>query len=145
MAQRFGVTAGFSDHTMGITAPIAAVALGAKILEKHFILDRNIGGPDCEFSLNKQEFAEMVRAVRDTEKLLGRADYSMTEKKMKNRCFSRSLYIAKDIKTGEKFTEENIRSVRPGYGAHPKYLDEILGTAAERDYSFGERFEREEK
>jgi len=81
----------------------------------------------------------MVKAIRDTEKLIGKVDYSMTEKKQKSRQFSRSLYVAKDIKKGELFTEENIRSVRPGYGKHPKYLDEILGEKAKKEYSFGNR------
>jgi len=141
MAETFGVISGFSDHTLGITAPVVATTLGAKVIEKHFILDKSIGGADADFSLDKQAFAEMIQAVRDTEKLLGKVDYSMTEKKKKSRQFSRSLYVAKDIKKGEVFTEENIRSVRPGYGMHPKYLKDILGKKAERDYEFGERFE----
>jgi pseudaminic acid synthase len=140
LAQRFDVTVGFSDHTLGTTAPIAATALGAKVIEKHFILDKSIGGADAEFSLDKEEFAQMVQAVRDTEKLLGKIDYSMSEKKEQSRQFARSLYVAKDIKKGELFTEENIRSVRPGYGMHPKYLKEILGKTAHKDYEFGERF-----
>ncbi|RUM67048.1 MAG: pseudaminic acid synthase, partial [Sulfurospirillum sp.] len=122
--------------TLGITAPIAAVALGAKVIEKHFILDKSIGGPDADFSLDKNEFAQMVKAVRDTEKLLGKVDYSMSEKKQKSRQFSRSLYVAKDIKKGEILTEENVRSVRPGYGLHPKYLKEILGKCASEDIAF---------
>jgi len=140
IAETFGVISGFSDHTLGITAPIVAVSLGAKVIEKHFILDKSIGGPDADFSLDKEEFAEMIKAVRDTEKLLGKIDYSMTEKKKHSRRFSRSLYVAKDIKKGEKFTEENIRSVRPGYGMHPKYLKDILGKVSEKDYEFGDRF-----
>jgi len=139
LAQTFGVISGFSDHTLGSTAPIVAVTLGAKVIEKHFILDKSIGGADAEFSMNKQEFKEMVKAIRDTEKLIGKVDYSMTEKKQKSRQFSRSLYVAKDIKKGELFTEENIRSVRPGYGKHPKYLDEVLGEKAKKEYSFGNR------
>ena len=139
LAETFGVVSGFSDHTLGVTAPIVAVTLGAKVIEKHFILDKSIGGADADFSMDKEEFAEMVKAIRDTEKLLGKVDYSMTEKKKKSRQFSRSLYIAKDIKKGEKFTQENIRSVRPGYGLHPKYLKDILGTTAQQDYTFGER------
>ncbi len=139
LAETFGVVSGFSDHTMGITAPIAAVALGAKVIEKHFILDKSIGGPDADFSLDKEEFAQMVKAVRDTEKLLGKVDYSMTEKKKKSRQFSRSLYVAKDIKKGEVFTEENIRSVRPGYGMHPKYQKDILGKKADSDLFKGMR------
>jgi len=139
LASRFGVVAGFSDHTLSTTAPITAVALGAKVIEKHFILDKSIGGPDADFSLDKTEFAQMVQTVRDTEKLLGRVDYSMNEKKQKSRQFARSLYVAKDIKKGETFTEANIRSVRPGYGMHPKHLKEILGKKAQRDYEFGDR------
>lgn len=141
LAQTFGVIAGFSDHTLGTTAPVVATTLGAKVIEKHFILDKSIGGPDADFSLDKQEFADMIKAVRDTEKLLGKVDYSMTEKKKKSRQFARSLYVAKDIKKGEVFTEENIRSVRPGYGMHPKYLKDVLGKVAEKNYKFGDRFE----
>jgi len=141
LAQTFNVVSGFSDHTLGSTAPIVAVSLGAKVIEKHFILDKSIGGADAEFSMDKKEFSDMIKAIRDTEKLLGKVDYSMTEKKKKSRQFSRSLYVAKDIKKGEKFTEENIRSVRPGYGMHPKYLSNILGEIADRDYVFGDRFE----
>jgi len=141
IAETFGVVSGFSDHTLGLIAPIVAVTLGAKVVEKHFILDKSIGGPDAAFSLDKQEFKEMVQAVRDSEKLLGKIDYSMSKKKRQSRCFSRSLYIAKDIKKGELFTEENVRSVRPGYGMHPKYLQKILGKTATRDYQFGDRFE----
>ena len=140
LAQTFGVIAGFSDHTLGSTAPIAAVTLGAKVIEKHFILDRSIGGADADFSMDKKEFADMVQAIRDTEKLLGKVDYSMSEKKKKSRQFARSLYVSKNIKKGEMFTEENIRSVRPGYGMHPKYLKDVLGTIAQRDFEFGERF-----
>lgn len=139
LSQTFGVIAGFSDHTLGITAPIVATTLGAKIIEKHFILDKSIGGPDSEFSLDKKEFEEMIKAVKDTEKLLGKVDYSMTEKKKKSRQFARSLYISTNIKKGEIFTEDNIRSVRPGYGLHPKYLKNILGKVAEKDYEFAER------
>jgi len=140
LAETFGVISGFSDHTLGITAPIVASTLGAKIIEKHFILDKSIGGADADFSLNRQEFGEMVQALRDVEKLLGKVDYSMTEKKKKSRQFSRSLYISCNIKKGELFTEKNIRSVRPGFGMHPKFLKDILGTKANKDYSFGDRF-----
>ncbi len=139
LAQTFNVISGFSDHTLGITAPIAAVTLGAKVIEKHFILNKNIGGPDASFSMDKGEFSQMVKAVRDTEKLLGNIDYSLTEKKKQNRQFARSLYISKDIQKGELFSEENIKSVRPGYGKHPRYLNEILGTKAQKDYKFGDR------
>jgi pseudaminic acid synthase len=139
LAQTFGVISGFSDHTLGTTAPIVATTLGAKVIEKHFILDKSIGGADADFSLDKQEFSDMIKAVRDTQKLLGNIDYSMAPKKKQSRQFSRSLYVSKDIKKGEVFTEENIRSVRPGYGMHPKYLKDILGIIATRNYEFGER------
>lgn len=142
MKETFGVEVGFSDHTLGVTAPIVAVTLGAKVIEKHFILDKSIGGADCEFSLDKKEFKLLVDVIRDTEKLLGIVDYSLDEKKQKQRRFSRSLYVCKDIKKGEKFTLENIKSVRPGYGLHPKYLNEILGKTSLKDYKFGDRVEK---
>jgi len=130
LAETFGVVSGFSDHTLGTTAPVVATTLGAKVIEKHFILDKSIGGADADFSLDKKEFSEMVQAVRDTEKLLGKVDYRMTEKKKKSRQFSRSLYVAEEIKKGEVITEKNVRSVRPGYGLHPKYLKAIIGKKA---------------
>lgn len=142
MKETFGVEVGFSDHTLGVTAPIVAVTLGAKVIEKHFIIDKSIGGADCEFSLDKKEFKLLVDVIRDTEKLLGIVDYSLDEKKQKQRRFSRSLYVSKDIKKGEKFTLENIKSVRPGYGLHPKYLNEILGKTSLKDYKFGDRVEK---
>lgn len=131
--------AGFSDHTLGITAPITAVALGAKVIEKHFILDRAIGGADASFSLDEEAFTQMVQAVREAEKLLGKPTYHTDEKTIKGRQFSRSLYVAKDIAKGDVFSEENIRSVRPGYGLHPKYLKDILGKSAKKNLSFGDR------
>jgi len=143
LSERFGVISGFSDHTLGITAPIAAVALGAKVIEKHFILDKAIGGADASFSLDVEEFSHMVQAVRDTEKLLGKPSYNLDEKNIKGRVFSRSLYVAKDIAKGEVLSEENIRSVRPGYGLHPKYLNDILGKYAKVDLYFGERVTKE--
>ena len=137
LAETFGVISGFSDHTLGTTAPVVATTLGAKIIEKHFILDRSIGGADADFSLDKHEFSEMIQAVRDAEKLLGKVDYSMTEKKTKSRQFSRSLYVAEDIKAGEIITERNVRSVRPGYGLHPKYLKDVIGKKTVRDLEKG--------
>ena len=142
MKETFEVEVGFSDHTLGITAPIVAVTLGAKVIEKHFILDKSIGGADCEFSLDKNEFSLMVQTIRETEELIGTVDYSLNAKREKQRRFSRSLYVSKDIKKGEIFTLENIKSVRPGYGLHPKYLNEILGKIALKDYKFGDRVEK---
>jgi pseudaminic acid synthase len=142
LAEIFRVTSGFSDHTIGSTAPIAAVALGANVIEKHFVLDKSIGGVDAEFSMDREEFAQMVKEIRGTENLLGGVDYSMTKKKKQSRRFSRSLYVAKEIKKGDIFTTENIRSVRPGYGTHPKYLKDILGKVSQKDYKECDRFEK---
>ena len=139
LAKRFNVISGFSDHTLGSTAPIVAVSLGAKVIEKHFILDKSIGGADAEFSMDAKEFKEMVLKIRDAEKLLGKVDYSMASKK--SREHSRSIYVSKDIKKGEILSKENIKSVRPAYGMHPKYLNKVLGTKAKKDYKFGDRFE----
>lgn len=144
LAKRFGVIAGFSDHTLGITAPVTAVALGAKVIEKHFILDKAIGGADASFSLDLEAFTLMVQAVRDTEKLLGKPTYNTNEKTIKGRQFSRSLYIAKDIAKGEVLSEDNIRSIRPGYGLHPRYLKDILGKRAKENLHFGERLYKED-
>jgi pseudaminic acid synthase len=125
--QRFKVKSGLSDHTLGIEAPMIAVAMGATVIEKHFILDKSIGGADAHFSLDEKEFEKMVTAVRLTEKMMGEVDYEMTESKKKSREFSRSLFIVKDVKKGELISNENIRSIRPGFGLHPKFLSEIIG------------------
>lgn len=127
ITETFDVIAGLSDHTMGVAVPVAAVALGAKVIEKHFILNRNLGGPDSAFSLEPEEFAFMVKSVRDAEQALGKVSYELSEKTKKSREFARSLFVVKDIKAGEIFTTENIRSIRPGYGLHPKYLRDIIG------------------
>ena len=137
LAETFGVVAGFSDHTLGITAPIAAVAMGAKVIEKHFILDKSIGGPDASFSLDVNEFKAMVQAVRNTEMLLGGISYDLTETIRKSRQFSRSLFVVEDIAKGEVITEKNVRSIRPGFGMHPRYLQEILGKGAARSLQKG--------
>lgn len=138
MAKRWGVKSGLSDHTIGDICPCAAVTLGATVIEKHFITDRSIGGPDASFSMNKEEFALMVKRIRETEAALGKVSYELTDKIKKDRHFSRSLFACADIKKGELFTEKNIRSVRPGDGCSPKYLPELLGTPSNRDYKFGE-------
>ena len=127
LANRYGVISGLSDHTMGSTVPIVATALGAKIIEKHFILDRSIGGPDASFSMNEQEFTAMVKAVREAENAIGVVDYKLTDKQRKGRDFCRSLYVVEDINTGGILTEKNIRSIRPGFGMHPKHYKKILG------------------
>ncbi|HLO54154.1 MAG TPA: pseudaminic acid synthase [Saprospiraceae bacterium] len=139
LAERFGVVAGLSDHTMGSTVPIVATVLGAKIIEKHFILNHDIGGPDAEFSMDENEFTAMVNAVRDAEKAIGVVDYNLTPKQRKGKDFARSLYVAEDIEEGEVFTEKNVRSVRPGFGLHPKYFREILDQPSPRSYKKGDR------
>ena len=143
LAERFGVISGLSDHTMGSTAPIVATVLGAKIIEKHFILDRSIGGPDASFSMNEEEFTAMVKAVREAEKASGVVDYTLTEKQKKGREFSRSLYVVKDMRAGDVITSENVRSIRPGYGMHPKYYYEILGKIVKNDIETGTALTRE--
>ena len=137
LAETFGVLSGLSDHTLGISVPIAAVALGAVMIEKHFTLDRSLGGPDAAFSLEPDEFAQMVKHVREVEKALGKITYELTEKQKKGREFARSLFVVKDMKKGEIFTEENVRSIRPGYGLPPKYLKDVLGKKATKDIEKG--------
>lgn len=127
MREKFNVPVGLSDHTLGNTVPIVAASLGATMIEKHFILDKNIGGPDSEFSLNPEEFTALVQQVRLVEKVLGKVTYEVPEKVSANRKFARSLFIVKDLKAGEVLDETNVRSIRPGYGLHPKYYKEVLG------------------
>ncbi|WP_431165301.1 pseudaminic acid synthase [Tenacibaculum halocynthiae] len=127
LKERFNVKSGLSDHTMGIVTPVVAVTLGATVVEKHFILNKEIGGPDASFSLDETEFTQMVSAVRAAEKASGKISYQLTEKMRNGREFSRSLYICKDVKKGELISEENVRSIRPGFGLHPKYYNDILG------------------
>ncbi len=130
LAETFGVPVGLSDHTLGTTVPVAAVALGATVIEKHFTLSRDVPGPDSSFSLEPDEFKEMVDAVRITEKALGKVNFELTEKEQASKVFRRSLYVVKDIAAGEPFTSRNVRSIRPGYGLPPKRLAEVLETTA---------------
>ena len=143
MAERYGVRVGLSDHTMGADVAIAAVALGATMVEKHFILDRAIGGPDAAFSMQQDEFAAMVQSIRNVEKALGTVAYKLDSSAIKGREFSRSLYVAEDMKAGDIITEQNVRSVRPGYGLAPKYLPEIIGKRINRDLAKGDRMRLE--
>ena len=139
MKQRFGVKVGLSDHTEGYTVPMAAVALGAEVVEKHFIIDRSIGGPDSAFSMEADEFKLREENSRKVEAAIGSVKYPTDPSKIKGREFCRSLYVAKDIKAGEVITKENVRSVRPGYGLHPKYLSELLGRRVKCDLKVGDR------
>ena len=139
LAKRFNVISGLSDHTIGSTVPIVATALGAKIIEKHFIIDRTIGGPDASFSMNEEEFTKMVKAIREAENAIGKVDYKLTEKQKKGRNFSRSLYVVEDIKKGEIITDKNVRSIRPGFGLNPKFLPELLGKKFNQNIQKGTR------
>lgn len=140
MRERFGVKVGLSDHSMGSLVPTVAVALGATAVEKHFILDRKIGGPDSGFSMNKDEFAQMVKDIRAAESSLGTPSFALTDKIKAARKIGRSLYVAKDIKAGEIITAENVRCVRPGLSLHPRHWKDIVGHTVNRDLSFGDRF-----
>jgi len=128
---------GLSDHTLGSSVAVAAVALGAEVIEKHFILDRDLGGPDASFSMEPEEFAYMVKQIREVEKALGKVTYEPSEKVKNSRIFKRSLFVVADIKKGEIFTDKKIRSIRPGDGLPPKYLNEILGKKANCDINRG--------
>lgn len=139
MKQRFGVKVGLSDHTEGSIVPIAAVALGAEVVEKHFIIDRSIGGPDSAFSMEAKEFRQMVDDIRKVEKSLGKVNYPTDPSTIKGRDAARSLYVAQPMKKGDIISEENVRSVRPGYGLHPKYLPELIGRKVNRDLEVGDR------
>ena len=142
IAKRFGVVAGLSDHSMNPNVAVAAVAVGAKVVEKHFILDRKLGGPDVEFSLEPAEFKSMVTAIRETEEALGKVTYELGEKTKKHLFAMRSIFVAKDMKKGDKFTTENIRVVRPGNGLHPRHYEEMLGKVAKKDLKKGTPLER---
>lgn len=140
MKKRFDCKVGLSDHTEGSVVPMAAVALGAEVVEKHFIIDRSIGGPDSAFSMEAKDFALMVDNIRKVEKALGFVYYPTDPSTIEGRGGCRSLYVAEDVKAGDIITEQNIRSVRPGYGLHPKYLPIVIGKRFVKDYKKGERF-----
>ena len=137
LARHFGVPVGLSDHTMGIAVPVAAVALGACIIEKHFTLSRNEPGPDSSFSLEPHEFKAMAEAARVAEKALGGVRFACGAEEAGSRLFRRSLFVVRDMKRGELFTAENVRSIRPGHGLHTRYLPEVLGAQAVRDIGRG--------
>lgn len=140
LSELFHVKSGLSDHTIGSISPIVAVTMGATMIEKHFIVNREIGGPDASFSMDEQEFTQMVKDVRIAEASIGMVSYELTDKMKSGREFCRSLYVAENIKKGELITERNVRSVRPGFGLHPKYLKELLGKQVNQDIKKGSRF-----
>jgi pseudaminic acid synthase len=137
MAKRFNLPVGLSDHTIGVATSIAAVCLGAKLVEKHFCLSRKIETPDSFFSLEPQEFKLLVENIRITEKALGKVHYGLTEDEKKSRVFRRSLFVVKDVRKGEIFNEENVKSIRPAYGLPPKYLSQVIGKKASRNIKRG--------
>lgn len=137
LAQAFDVPVGLSDHTLGIAVPVAAVALGACVIEKHFTLSRSVPGPDSVFSLEPDEFKAMVEGVRVAEHALGKVCYDVNQREDASRVFRRSLFVVQDMKKGEAFSEDNVRSIRPGYGLHTRYLDQVLGRYAVIDISKG--------
>jgi len=137
MIKTFRTVTGVSDHTLGISVPVAAVALGAKIIEKHLILEKSLGGPDAAFSLSPDAFGAMVASVREAETALGEVRYALSEGAIKNRLFARSLFVVEDMKAGERFTEANFRSIRPGEGLHPKYRPQILGRRSRANIAKG--------
>ena len=146
LARTFGTVIGLSDHTLTTAIPVAAVTLGARIVEKHLILDKNLGGPDAAFSLNPQEFSEMVASIRQVEEAIGQNNYEYNKKMENSRKLSKSIFVVKDIKKGETFSTENIKVIRPGYGLHPSHYYEVLkkqaahnlekGTALDWDFIF---------
>jgi len=137
MARRFGVPVGLSDHTLGIVASVVAVGLGACILEKHLTLSRSIPGPDSSFSLEPQEFKSMVEAVRTAEKALGGVHFGASDKERSSLAHRRSLFVVQDVRQGEEFTTDNVRSIRPGNGLHPRHLEEVLGKRAAKGIKRG--------
>lgn len=134
---RFAIPVGLSDHSMGYFSAATAVAMGANIIEKHFCISRAIKNPDSGFSMEPEEFREMVRQVREVEKAMGKVYYGVSKQEESNACFRRSLFVVKDIAAGETFTPENIRSIRPAYGLKPKYYKDVLGKTARRELKRG--------
>ncbi len=137
LEETFGVPAGLSDHSLGSVAAVTAVAMGARVIEKHFCLNRKIKNPDSSFSMEPHEFKRMVEDIRAAERAMGKISYELSEREKINRNFRRSIFAVKDIKKGETFTEENIKVIRPGYGLPPKYYEGVLGKKAARDIERG--------
>ena len=137
MKDKFNVKVGVSDHTLGTTVPVIATILGATVVGKHFILNKSLGGPDAAFSLDYHEFSDMVNAIRESEKAIGKVSYNLSNKVKKNKIYGRSIFVIKDIPKGELFNEDNIRIIRPGYGLHPKYFTDILNKKSSTEIKRG--------
>lgn len=144
LKEKFGVKVGLSDHSFGSLLPVMSVALGGTVIEKHFILDRKIGGPDAGFSMDKTEFQNMVKEVREAEKALGSSNIEHDISLIKGRNSARSLYVAEEIAAGETINPQNVRCIRPGFGLHPKYYQSILGKKVKKDLHFGDRLSLED-
>jgi pseudaminic acid synthase len=143
-AKEFNVKVGLSDHTMGSLVPILSIAMGAKVIEKHFILNHDIGGPDATFSMDEIEFTDLVKDIRNAELAIGKETFELTEKQISGRRYGRSIYIVKDIKLGEEITEDNIKIVRPSFGLEPKYYCEVLGKSVNKNLCYGDRLNMED-
>lgn len=141
LRDEFGVRSGLSDHSEGFLAAVVATALGAVMIEKHFILDKAIGGPDASFSMDEEAFKNMVKNVREAKKALGKIDFTLDEKSLKNREFAKSIYVVKNIEKGQVLTKDNIKVIRPGFGLHPKYYKEIIGKRVNKALNRGDRLE----
>jgi N-acetylneuraminate synthase len=137
LARKFEVPAGLSDHTTGIAVPVTAVALGARIIEKHITLSRSVESPDAAFSLEPNEFKEMVDAVRIAEKALGEAQFGASAHQQSSLAFRRSLFVVQDVRKGEVFDSTSVRSIRPAQGLHTRYLSEVIGRRATQDIQRG--------
>lgn len=140
MKQSFDIPVGLSDHSMGHLGAVTAVALGANIIEKHFCISRAIENPDSSFSMEPDEFTEMVEQIRQTEKAMGKVFYGVSKQESNSITFRRSIFVTKDLKKGDVLTNDNIRIIRPGYGEKPKYIDDILGMKVDRDVEYGSPF-----
>lgn len=137
MKNKFNLIVGLSDHSLGSIAAVTAVSLGAKIIEKHICISRDIENPDSSFSMEKQEFAAMVKNIREAEKAIGKVSYDISNQEAQNKIFRRSIFVTEDINEGDRFTENNIRVIRPAYGLHPRYYDEVLGKTATKNIKRG--------
>jgi len=140
MKRRFGCEVGLSDHSMGDVVATTAVALGAKVVEKHFILDRSLGGPDAAFSMEPHEFKAMVQRIRDVEKTIGSVNYELSQSAKENRNFAKSLFVIQNVKKGDVISDANVRAIRPGYGILPKHWDDIVGKTFTSDVERGTPF-----
>lgn len=138
-ANDFDVKVGLSDHTMGNLVSTLAIGMGAQVIEKHFILNKNIGGPDASFSMDEKEFSSLVNDIRNAELAIGKESYELSQKQISGRRYGRSIYVCKEIKIGEKITEKNIKIVRPSFGLDPKFYFEILGKTVNKNLSYGDR------